>query len=387
MRKTKVKRKENLKGQKAITLIALVITIIVLLILAAVSIATLTGENGILTQAQTAKENTEKASLIEQVQVDILGEQTKGNGSGISAGTLKTILGKYFAEDSIPEDANEITTETILTAKEEYGGYEIPVSDMYKGEIVAEKEALPTTESYVGYYADLNNDGKITLANDGIIYADLAVRGSGTWNNDDWSSYSYDAVTSGLNEYVIISETSEVDPLKTGKGIIQLSQENATDRFYIMALEDINPGTSYCWYDAAYDNGGKLDKIVATDYNDFGQGRENSEYVMAKWDDASLPWGAHNDNSTYLDLWGVIKDKYEEGWFVPSKAEWSAFGDYLYTNCGLTTDNYADYGLSGWYWSSSQFDANRAYRAGFGYGYIYYDYVNLDCFVRLSATF
>ena len=34
MRKTKVKGKENLKGQKAITLIALVITIIVLLILA-----------------------------------------------------------------------------------------------------------------------------------------------------------------------------------------------------------------------------------------------------------------------------------------------------------------------------------------------------------------
>ena len=57
MRKTKVKRKENLKSQKAITLIALVITIIVLLILAAVSIATLTGENGILTQAGNAKEN------------------------------------------------------------------------------------------------------------------------------------------------------------------------------------------------------------------------------------------------------------------------------------------------------------------------------------------
>ena len=44
-------KKFKLNSNKGITLIALVITIIVLLILAAVSIATLTGENGILTQA------------------------------------------------------------------------------------------------------------------------------------------------------------------------------------------------------------------------------------------------------------------------------------------------------------------------------------------------
>lgn len=47
-----------MKKQKGITLIALVITIIVLLILAAISIATLTGENGILTKAETAKRQT-----------------------------------------------------------------------------------------------------------------------------------------------------------------------------------------------------------------------------------------------------------------------------------------------------------------------------------------
>ena len=49
------------KGTKGITLIALVITIIVLLILAGVSIAMLTGQNGILTQAQNAKEQTEQS--------------------------------------------------------------------------------------------------------------------------------------------------------------------------------------------------------------------------------------------------------------------------------------------------------------------------------------
>ena len=49
------------ENERGITLIALVISIIVLLILAGVSIATLTGENGILTRAQEAKEKTEVA--------------------------------------------------------------------------------------------------------------------------------------------------------------------------------------------------------------------------------------------------------------------------------------------------------------------------------------
>ena len=63
--KMKFKQKTNLKElrktSKGITLIALVITIIVLLILAGVSIATLTGQNGILTRANDTKTQTEEA--------------------------------------------------------------------------------------------------------------------------------------------------------------------------------------------------------------------------------------------------------------------------------------------------------------------------------------
>ena len=47
-----------MKKQTGITLIALVITIIVLLILAGVTIATLTGDNGILKKVGEAKNNT-----------------------------------------------------------------------------------------------------------------------------------------------------------------------------------------------------------------------------------------------------------------------------------------------------------------------------------------
>lgn len=54
-------------NNRGITLIALVITIIVLLILAGVTLATLTGENGILTKASEASRETEIANEQEQV--------------------------------------------------------------------------------------------------------------------------------------------------------------------------------------------------------------------------------------------------------------------------------------------------------------------------------
>ena len=76
----KTKIKNDLKG---ITLIALVITIIVLLILAGVSIATLTGQNGILTQSQNAKEQTENSNNWEQVKLAV----TAGKLENITKGT------------------------------------------------------------------------------------------------------------------------------------------------------------------------------------------------------------------------------------------------------------------------------------------------------------
>lgn len=58
-----------MKKQTGITLIALVITIIVLLILAGISIATLTGQNGILTKANKAKVENKRAEYEETLNI------------------------------------------------------------------------------------------------------------------------------------------------------------------------------------------------------------------------------------------------------------------------------------------------------------------------------
>ena len=75
--KTK-KHSRTIKREKGITLLALVITIIVLLIVAGVSIATLTGNNGILTQAQNAKAKTEIAAAKENIELKVI-ENSKLN--------------------------------------------------------------------------------------------------------------------------------------------------------------------------------------------------------------------------------------------------------------------------------------------------------------------
>ena len=63
------------KAQQGITLIALVVTIIVLIILAGVSINMLVGENGIITQVQTAKEENGRTEIIEKIQLEIADKQ------------------------------------------------------------------------------------------------------------------------------------------------------------------------------------------------------------------------------------------------------------------------------------------------------------------------
>ena len=94
---------EELKNKKGITLIALVITIVVLIILAAVSIAMLTGENGLITKAEQAKDQTDLAGIREELQImwqELLIETNNGRGY-----TEKEIA-KYFENKIKEKDAN-----------------------------------------------------------------------------------------------------------------------------------------------------------------------------------------------------------------------------------------------------------------------------------------
>ena len=102
----KMKQKEIKKlNNKGITLIALVITIIVLLILAGVSIAMLTGENGILTQAQRAKEQTSVAEEKELIALAYNAAVTKKQSTDVEA---KDLNDEFEASDVNAEASGNI---------------------------------------------------------------------------------------------------------------------------------------------------------------------------------------------------------------------------------------------------------------------------------------
>ena len=128
--------------EKGITLMALVITIIVLLILAGISINMLTGDNSIINRALEAKDSTEIASIIEQVRLDILAKQTENLGE-LTSNDLRDVLKEYFTDvpNELPENAMELR-KLELTSQE--GGHKIAVGDIWSGTLSG---ALGTAET------------------------------------------------------------------------------------------------------------------------------------------------------------------------------------------------------------------------------------------------
>ena len=112
----------QIKQAKGITLIALVITIIVLLILAGVTISMLTGENGILNQATNAKNATDKSEFEEQVKLAVMASKVNDEGV-IDLTTLEAEIGKI--------KGTEITkngTENNLPWTVKKGSYEVTIT-------------------------------------------------------------------------------------------------------------------------------------------------------------------------------------------------------------------------------------------------------------------
>ena len=219
----KTAKKQKLKENKGITLIALVITIIVLLILAGVTIATLTGDNGILTQAGNAKEQTEKADIIERAKIEIVGVQSENNGE-LPKEDLDRILKSYDKDGTIRID--DEGNRYIVTSK----NYKILASDIWSKEtpVIVAKKVLKTdstaTEAkdkspYVLYnnilcrvlYNDdthgiqiisADNVGNVTLGNGDTLVgnADFEYDGSVTINdNFKLAATSYNKAVTTLN--------------------------------------------------------------------------------------------------------------------------------------------------------------------------------------------
>ncbi len=179
-----------MKKQKGITLIALVITIIILLILAGVSIAMLTGENGILKKAQLAKEITDQKQEEEN---DILKQYEKllgvegnaelpDNTETTEAGTIVKLPNKWLT--TIPDEVSTDNGNIVIPSKKianvyavsDGAGNTVPVpygfyyvggkveSGVVISDEVADKDKFKGQED-VPAGANYNNDGTVNQEN------------------------------------------------------------------------------------------------------------------------------------------------------------------------------------------------------------------------------
>ena len=126
-----------LKTNKGITLIALVITIIVLLILAGVSIAMLTGENGILTRANDASDDSKRAEISDKVNM-----------------AIQSAYADAVVESTTSPSIDVTNLETIYSSDNE--GETFDITD---GNLNADSEAATVEQDGKTYNVTLNKSG------------------------------------------------------------------------------------------------------------------------------------------------------------------------------------------------------------------------------------
>ncbi len=247
---------EKLKQKKGITLIALVITIIVLLILAGVSIAMLTGDNGILTQATNAKEKTDKATEEEKIQIAVLGSSVTdnsyaevldidsfkkelanqfgnqeldvvANGDGSFIITVEDTQRKYYVND----DKTVINSDNIVEISDEQGlinvRNDVKAGNTYEGKAVLLTSDITLSENWtpIGFISP-DTDSKNPETGDNKPFKGIFDGGKHRINNLNISSTEnkynglFSFVVDGTIRNITIGENSEVTGNNQGAGVV-----------------------------------------------------------------------------------------------------------------------------------------------------------------------
>ena len=233
-----MKRLEKQKN-KGITLIALVITVIILLILAGITVGAITGNNGIIGNAGQAKEETEIANekeIVEKATVQAMGNNKYGN---IEEDELQKELNKETGEGKT--EATDIGEEFEIYFKNTNRYYAVdkngnilgqiePVTDSYPGDITRDEEGNTLTgdskedayqinciEDLVEYSKVMNSTGAFSYANK---YVNLCrnLNFKSKLSYADYTTTVYDEFLGGDGNTGLMKQLSE-----NGKGFYPIN--------------------------------------------------------------------------------------------------------------------------------------------------------------------
>ncbi len=237
-------KKSKERNTNGITLIALVITIIVLLILAGVTIASLSGENGILQKASEAKEKTNKEDAEESIKLLVTEVQMEKN---LGTKPLKDLLEEKFGQSNVKPNGDGF--------KVIKDGYEATIDA--NGNLVGEVEKvgtggeIPTTGKTDGSWDEtkgvnvpkLKDNMKLVIYSNGNWVEDTTNSAykyvAGTGNEDNNSSEWANAVLDG-NYYVWIPRYA----YKIDNSVTYTSQAGTSHKIDVKFVDTSVKGTT-----------------------------------------------------------------------------------------------------------------------------------------------
>mgnify|MGYP002466468486 CR=1 FL=1 len=390
--------KIGMKRERGITLIALVVTIVVLLILAGVSINALFGNNGIIEKAKEAQNKMDKATENDQKEINELtnwldnqvngttgGGTTGGDANPSTTPKISTLVGKVVDKNTKAEDAygNKIT---------------IP-----KGFKILEHNPTSSTGAVTYNYTNSEETGEhIPAVQDGIVIEDTQTGTAGnqfvwvpvgTIKNKNGSTntitlgrYEFDSSTGALKsttpaqvasvenctKIVTISkggtDYQELSTFREGNSATNSTAQNATARNLEEFISTTLANGGY--YIARFEASGTASKITSK-YNQtvldnitqpnaakaaremYGEIKENNKLVYASdlvnsyaWDTAIVfiqtysgktDYASHNESKTTkaFTATGKNNDKYCNIWDMSGNAyEWTT----EYSTYAITSD-------------------------------------------------
>ena len=383
--KMKTKNKKNYLKQNGITLIALVVTIVVLLILAGVSLNAIFSENGIIKRAKDAQNKMDQATQNDLDSINELNNWIDGKTNGTTGGGTT-------GGDANPSTTSKISTlvGTVVdknTKAEDAYGNKITIPKGFK--ILAHSENTTTgdvTYTYSGDNIPAVQDG-IVIENgtDGNQFVWVPVgtikNKNNTTNTITLGRYSSFTATNGVytpaqvasvenctQEVTINTNYKELSVFRAGNSATDSTAQNATARNLEEFISTTLANGGY--YIARFEASGTASKI-ASKYNQtvlgnitqpnaakaaremYGEIKENNKLVYASdlvnsyaWDTAIIfiqTYGtgadansyASKNKSTLLTKTGINSDKYCNIWDMSGNAcewttEYSTYSDDSY---------------------------------------------------------
>ena len=295
------KEKNIVKKQIGITLIALVITIIVLLILAGVSIAMLTGQNGILTQANNAKTSTANKSAEEKVKLAVMAARTQSEDASLDLEKLKTeVTTNYGGQLEGTAFPATVTIDGKLFTVDSEGNIEFKIPGTVtiiegNGKNIGDKIAITSTKGteekfYVLSYDESTQKAK-ALAEWNLMVGAIYDSSGNKTEDVDTNAANY-----GLQDETMKGFVREQER----KGAVAFSSDGYWSDTTKYPSQTTEHSSSYPWVYNTAETKCTISQYVESYKTLLGNTNKVSEVSLASYEDINALW-ANKSNYTWLD--------------------------------------------------------------------------------------